>query len=557
MFSMHRPRPLSARNRANIRLLEREALAGLLVFSLWDCTLSGDIADGRAGFENDYESRYFSHQATLAEFSLEGELEFAGNADFQLAVVDQLRYTVGQLNGDRSASHLDGISAQVLQTETLPDGAKRIAYRATFPVAWGKGTLPATYSLVVPRRVDRPGLEAFTKRYGDVDAANRCLDGSAHDVSVSSFWYYYRPRACTLDSQDVVRMTASVRRSENNTQGKYPEYQRIWQDGSAKILAVFSAYDPADTSGSDVGERAFRTYERDVDANLNTLGEVEKSKENDGRVIQWKLRTSSGDHVEVRAYFVSTVMDPGFLGEYRRESENADVVIYSGHAGLGGNIDTLAYEAKVRPGHYHLFVFNGCDTFAYFDDTLPRKKRDANADDSSGFKYLDLVINAMPTYFEDMAEQAVAWTSSIADREELSSYADLLRSAATVQVAGVAGEENNTFTPDGRNDFDVGGRLAWREESKVESWLLPAGTHRIYVRHAGPYPVGDVDLYLKVGSMPSPNDYACTSRGNNSEEACEIWLEKPSVIHAMLLGFGTDPGPYVLSSEGVQERGEN
>jgi len=46
---------------------------------------------------------------------------------------------------------------------------------------------------------------------------------------------------------------------------------------------------------------------------------------------------------------------------------------------------------------------NGCDTFAYVDDSLSNAHRAVNPDDTTGFKYMDMVNNSMPAFFASMS----------------------------------------------------------------------------------------------------------------------------------------------------------
>jgi hypothetical protein len=99
-------------------------------------------------------------------------------------------------------------------------------------VAWGKkNSVPSSYAFALPRDVSFSGLDAFTSKY-----MSRCVDFGAHDVSSGNMWYYYRPlrSGCAIDDADVVDIEASVSVSTINTTGKYPEYDKVWEDGALK-----------------------------------------------------------------------------------------------------------------------------------------------------------------------------------------------------------------------------------------------------------------------------------------------------------------------------------
>lgn len=87
---------------------------------------------------------------------------------------------------------------------------------------------------------------------------------------------------------------------------------------------------------------------------------------------------------------------------------------------------------------------NGCDTFAYVEDTLVKAHHDANPD-AAPTKYFGYIVNAMPSYFNRMAESNMAILTSLAD-EELS-YFEILRRNDPHQKALVVGEEDNAWLP--------------------------------------------------------------------------------------------------------------
>src|SRR5439155_26650110 len=89
-----------------------------------------------------------------------------------------------------------------------------------------------------------------------------------------------------------------------------------------------------------------------------------------------------------------------FDGRFGAATEGADLLVYSGHSGLGKNINAFARKARATKGHYQLAYLNGCQTFAYLGTAMHDKRRDLNgaAGDPNGTKFLDVVANALPAY---------------------------------------------------------------------------------------------------------------------------------------------------------------
>src|SRR5882672_4094753 len=102
------------------------------------------------------------------------------------------------------------------------------------PVAWGSKTnLPASFDLVLPKRVDSTGLSAFFTRYSPT-----CNAAEGHEMMVSNFWYHYRPAisGCAISDADASKPVAAVSTSPLNTVARYPDYHRVWEDRSFDVL---------------------------------------------------------------------------------------------------------------------------------------------------------------------------------------------------------------------------------------------------------------------------------------------------------------------------------
>src|SRR5262249_26321342 len=125
----------------------------------------------------------------------------------------------------------------------------------------------------------------------------------------------------------------------------------------------------------------------------------------------------------------------------------ADMILYNGHAGLGANVRALQQKGQFFPGTYQIVMMNGCDTFAYVDDTMQKTRALLNPSDPTGSKYLDVIANAMPAYFNSLPDTAMALIRALADLSSPMSYDQILAEIDPAQVVVVTGEEDNVFTP--------------------------------------------------------------------------------------------------------------
>src|SRR5690606_32182822 len=178
------------------------------------------------------------------DFAFDGRL-FADTAEpaaVRRLIEAQLMYSVGQLNGDRSVGRHERLALTDVHADEAEDGGYAIRYRATLPVAWGRGSPPSRYVLKLPARIGEADQIEFTRKYG-----TSCVDPEGGDLNADErvdsgrMFLFYRPQreGCTLAPEDVVTMPASVTMSPENTHDKYPEYDRIWEDGALNVVAIF------------------------------------------------------------------------------------------------------------------------------------------------------------------------------------------------------------------------------------------------------------------------------------------------------------------------------
>ncbi len=463
-------------------------------------------------------------------------------------IEDQLLYTIGHLNGDNSVGRLDQLQLSNITTATV-DGEKVISYHARLPVAWGdRDDVPETYELTLPRSISISAQDDFTDKY-----SHSCVDFGAHDVTSGSMWYYYRPHrsGCKLDAADVVTVTADVSVSPVNTTGKYPEYHKVWEDDVLQVVAVFGKYEDGATSSADAGIAAYNKFSRSI---ASELGQFDLTTEpasipsNPGIAMPELVfhgALPDGRAVEVVALLVDNVRTagPAFNSRYAELTPEADLIIYNGHAGLGANIRALAAKGKWRTGQYAMVFMNGCDTYAYIDSALADAHRAVNPDDTTGHKYLDIVTNAMPSFFREMSGASMALVRGLLSYDDPQTYEQMFMHIDSDEVVLVSGEQDNVYTPetdDGGGDDVVtdwegmtqSGTIARDEEVHFSTPKLAAG--RYVFEMTG---TDDADLYVRTGLAPTTSSYECRPFKSGSQETCVVELTSPATIFGMVRGW--------------------
>jgi len=502
------------------------------------------------------DAPFSSDVATLMDFEFDGEALTTSSWNSKGAIRAQMLFTVGQLNDKHSVARLDKLVLSSVTMAAAGGGLYRVRYHAKLPVAWGSKTdLPTTHTFRFPRRVDDAGQATFLSRY-----STTCVEAGGHDVNVSNYWYHYRPEAygCSLAPADVVVSNVTARVSTQNTTSKYPEYHRVWEDGSLDVVAIFGKYEEGGRDESDAGIDTYDSFIAAMRASypsaVTTPATIPPGPGIAATDITFAVKLSGDRTLNVTAILVDNVRTAGaaFDKRYAELSPGADLIMYNGHAGLGANVRALSTKGKFFPGKYQIFFMDGCDTLAYQDGVLAATRALLNADDPSGTRYMDIVANAMPAYFMNMSNAAMALITSLAAPSTPKTYNAIFKGVDTSQVVVVTGEEDNAFYPGLMSTprwSSVLGRDAVNKDEvrKYVTETLKPGTYVFEMTPDAATPNGDADLYLRVGAEPAlTSTYKCKSYIYNSNERCQVTLTAPSTVSLAVRGDVTRSSKFVV-----------
>jgi len=525
--------------------LARTQVAVSFVLALVGCATDleigpGDYTKPEPGADGKYDA---SAEAIFLDFEFDGELLATSSFGASQRIEDQLLYTIGQMNGERGVGRLDKLVLSEIATESV-EGKVRVTYHASLPVAWNKqNPVPSSYELIMPRDASYEGFERFATSYG-----HSCVDWGAHDVDSGSMWYYYRPKrsGCDLADDDVVRLEAAVSVSDINTTGKFPEYHKVWEDGALKVVAVFGKYEDGATSG-DAGISGYNNFVNAMKSELGRFGvttvpeTVPSAPGVDAPEVSFSATIDDDHRVEIVAILVDNVRTAGyeFDQRYGALSERADLIAYNGHAGLGANIRALARKGHWVTGQWAVVFMNGCDTYAYVDSALFDAHAAVNPDDSVGTKYVDIVTNAMPSFFSSMPNATRALVRGLLAFDAPRTYEQIFADIDRSEVVLVSGEQDNEFVPGGGeppvetwDGLTGSGTVAKDEEARWQTPQLPAGRYVFEITGTG-----DADLYTRIGDAPTTSLYDCRPFKTGSDETCEVELTAPATVHVMVRGW--------------------
>lgn len=424
-------------------------------------------------------SAFTSAHATLLDFELDGTLVAeTPDPDTLRAQIDaQLLFTVGALNADGSVGQLGQLEVSNVDATLIPEPPPpppvdpapapvppappryAVRYHARFPVAWGGGAAPTTYSFALPAKLAAADQLAFAAKYGAT-----CVDPTAGPVDPGSMFLFFRPAqpGCTLAADDVARFDATVSPSAENTHGKYPEYHRVWADDALEIVAMFSheytTPTPGDEGVSAYNDFVWRTllYLRELqpDVALQSVPAAPYATGDGPASVRLAAELPDGRTIAVDVRLVGHALaDDGaaFDAWYDPLTPNADLILYNGHAGLGANVRTLMTKGTFVPNHYVIWFANGCDTFAYVDRTLVDRRALLNADDPGGTKYMDTLANVMAGHFKSLEPTSLTLVHALVEARDTTrppkTYEEIFQGIDPSQIVVVTGEEDNVLEP--------------------------------------------------------------------------------------------------------------
>lgn len=510
------------------------------------CTTDEDPYAGEEIKSEDGKADASAHGVFL-DLTFEGKLVTTSSWNDTQTVEDQLLYTVGQLNGVTAVGRIDKAEVTNIVKRQV-NGKTEITYTAKLPIIWSKrNPIPELVELKLPLDISYAGQQAFATKYG-----HDCVDWGAHDVDAGSMFYYFRPNAsrCNIADADVHTVNASVSPSPAQTTGKFPEYDKIWEDDTLNVVAIFGKYEDGATTSSDAGIAAYNEFIRAMKSELGSrqLTTVPATVPTNPGInvpdIEFNATMPDGKKIRIVALLTDNVQtglsQTAFRQRYESLSTRADFITYNGHAGLGSNIRALARAGKWIAGQYVVVFMNGCDTMAYIDSSLSDAHKAINPDDTTGYKYIDIVNNGMPAYFADMSEASTAMLRGFLSYNDPKTYEQIFAGVPSVQLAMVTGEHDNTFTPGGGGEpqpwagLREQGSLTRNAKKTFVTPTLAAGTYQFSITGTG-----DADLYIKVGSEPTMSSYDCRPYKAGSNETCEVTLAQPAPIGVMVNGYSS------------------
>lgn len=376
-------------------------------------------------------------------------------------IVNQLYYSLGFFNGLSAGVKLRHLKIQITRATDLQVNHHYV-YEAQLKIVWPiERKIPDSLDLILPKRGDQkflqgPWYSQYAQNKKKVDGY-QCFESGQYQMLQSNFWYHYRPlnKNCLLskhqnsDEDLAISFPIGFKKSSFNTDGKFPEYQEIWKDNKLSLFYIQSVADKKSPNPQkDIGILNVRNLYQKW---KNSLGKIVSNSLQEGELpgldhptIELLFEQKDGKKIEIKILLAGelNIDSVKSLFFYNKNIGAADVIIYSGHAGLGSNIYFLERVGNFIKDKYQIFYLDACDSFSYTDGTLEKRHQVVN----EGFewsKHLDIITNAMPSYFASADNSIFSLVQELINQKK--NYRELLFLIDPYQRAFVSGEEDNHY----------------------------------------------------------------------------------------------------------------
>lgn len=424
-----------------------------------------------SAFGGSYVPKGKERKLYVGSNSTEATLEFNGVVEYETtrnpqertlrnAIESQLEHIVGPMSmtkytavpkGDHTVSDIKILSKK---GDTLSVGYK---YTGTIVLANGPKDTYDIYLPINPKKIYSSSM---------IGNNNPCTD--EHYQSEGDFWYFWSPEreGCKLkEGKDYRIVKAKIQRFAN-TKLSYPEYQNLPDEkGNITIHVLFGMDDPTlnrnPLKSSDINAynyRAFRNYllkngykaTQWTDAQVKS---VAKTLDGDAPFVE----TIQKGKLVYRFFYAPTGIDEDALGFhwfYKDALENASIMMYEGHSGLGGHLDLESIEEnlggpiKFNTKRYQILFFDSCTSYRYYNTQYFEKK--VTTKDPKGTKKLDIFTNGLSTAFDAMPEASAAIAKALEKALNYAqsgngfvSYQTLAKQIDSDNLFGINGDEDN------------------------------------------------------------------------------------------------------------------
>lgn len=310
------------------------------------------------------------------------------------------KYGIYEYTGGMAAPKLP-LKIKVTKDE-VKDGVRTVAYSSEGLMLVNKH---AALKLIKDRslQITLPtDLDNFYER--------KCTD--EHYTSQGDFWYFYDPfrygcsklRNSPMAQKVVIQIHTQVI-SQKNYSARLNELRGDNGNGDVVDIVTVNGFSESSTESEDEGRVTFNDLNDFLIRQGFKMSSVQKYenrpilrfekdvKAADGRVIKFRV-------TRLLAETSISSKNVTFAKFFKKAIETADVVMYSGHSGLGGTLDIPSLESKAGDfvfDHHkrQIYFFDGCSSYSYYLSTFESHKNKSK---------IDILTNGLASFFHTQNE---------------------------------------------------------------------------------------------------------------------------------------------------------
>lgn len=390
----------------------------------------------------------YSASATETTLQFDGKVGIRssstpGQSTAQEQVRKQIKFIQSNFRRQRIASIRSDWKTSITGIENTAPGLYRISYRFS-ATALILNSISNAVEVLAPVNPDT--VET-------ADRVQNCVD--KHE---GGFYYYWNPRlaGCPMvEGRDYFSFTGMFTRFANTVQ-TYPEYNRLFNNGTTRIAVILGKVYPKDGADPVAGNPwSFPMIKK----TLRGLGFSSQVTSTNPYIEEFSLQTARG-LVYVTVFFGETDIRESnvtsFHQLYKNALENYSVILYGGHAGTGKNLNlglirkTSGITITPNKNLYQILLMGACFPYTYYVKDYFALK--ASSQDPRGTKNLDIIAEGIEGGFDHAGPQMSNIITAIvgyANGQGPTSYQQLLTSHLSFSIAlmSVSGDEDNPTSP--------------------------------------------------------------------------------------------------------------
>lgn len=232
----------------------------------------------------------------------------------------------------------------------------------------------------------------------------KCTD--SHYDSFGDYWYFYDPyrEGCERLAQSPYAQDVEIKISKAKSRNIQRSAELPLLRGNNGNGSLFSIYmihgfsddkkDPEDSGRQNYLEAHNYLIEKGF-----SVERLKKASPYPLNLYKKSVTLSTGEtiQIEVKSLLVDTDLGSKskvFADFFKIAVANADVIIYEGHSGLGGNLNIPELERKAGrfnfPNKKQIYYFDSCSSYSYYLEHFNAYKTKTN---------IDVVTNGLSSYF--------------------------------------------------------------------------------------------------------------------------------------------------------------